>query len=423
MGVTGQPSPRGALDGVPHSAVPGGRTGGWLIFALGALSAFGPLCMDMYLPALPQLAGSLHSSADAASLTLSATILGLALGQFLIGPVSDTLGRRRPLLIGLVVFTLTSAACAVIPSMVVLIGLRFAQGLAGAAGIVIGRAVVSDRFAGKAAASYFAAIAAINGLAPILAPVIGGQVLRIGSWRTVFWVLTAIGIALFALAALTVGESLPLDRRHRGGLRGSLRVFGGLLRDPVFVGCAVAGAATSAAMFGYIAASPFLLQTGFALSPQWFSACFALNAAGIVGCSQLGRLLLRRSSARTLLCWGVIQCVVGAALLAVTLLLRSVAGSGAWALPAVLASLFVMVSAVGLALPFSAAIAMDRHRAVAGAASALLGTAQFAIGAVTSALAAPGNSTAGTALAITAVAAALVALGGLMVARRADRLA
>ena len=396
-------------------ALPGAE-GGWLILALGALSAFGPLCMDMYLPALPELAGSLGSTAGAASLTLSATILGLSVGQFFVGPASDGWGRRRPLLIGLVVFTLVSAACAVTTSMTLLIALRFVEGFAGAAGIVIGRAVVSDRFAGARAASYFASIAAVNGLAPILAPVIGAQVLRFGSWRLVFWVLTGVGVLFFLLAYFVVAESLPAARRHQGGVRGTVSVVGELVRDPVFVGWAIAGAAVSAAMFGYIAASPFLLQTGFSMSPQWFSACFALNAVGIAGCSQLGRLLLRRRSPRGLLSWGVIQCLVGAVLLAGVLSVRAAVGREWWTLPALLIALFVMVSAVGLALPFSAAIAMDRHRRVAGSASALFGTAQFAIGAVTSALAAPGNSTAGTALAVTAVTASLVALGGLRLA-------
>ena len=178
--------------GVSPVVRPGGA---WLIVTLGALSSFGPLCLDMYLPALPQLPGDLSSTAGAAQLTLSACIVGLGVGQLITGPASDRFGRRGPLLIGVAVFVAASVICAVTTSMTLLIVTRLVQGAAGAAGIVVGRAVVADLFAGKVAAAYFSAIAAINGLAPILAPVIGGQVLRVGTWRTVFWVLAGIGVA------------------------------------------------------------------------------------------------------------------------------------------------------------------------------------------------------------------------------------
>ncbi len=397
---------------------PGGtvstKGGTWLIVTLGALSAFGPLCMDMYLPALPALAGSLDSTAGAAQLSLSTCIVGLGLGQLLVGPFSDRLGRRGPLLIGLALFIATSAACAVTTSMTVLIVLRLLQGMAGAAGIVLCRAIVADRFTGKAAAAYFSTIAAINGLAPILAPVLGAQVLRLGSWRTVFWVLTGIGAVLLLLTLLIVRESLPPERRSTAGMSGTIRAFRALLADRVYVGYAVAGSMVSAAMFGYISASPFLLQEGFGLSPQVFSFCFALNAFGIVCMSQLGRMLLRRTTSVVLLKWGVWQCALGACLLAVALV-------GRLPLPFVLGALFVMVSSVGFALPHSSVLAMDLHRNIAGSASALLGAAQFAFGAVTARMVGFGDKTGGTALGVTAVLAALVAIGGLFLATRTSR--
>ncbi len=386
----------------------------WLLATLGALSAFGPLCMDMYLPALPQLAVSLSSSAGSAQLSLSACIVGLGLGQLVVGPFSDRLGRRTPLLAGLLVFILTSALCALTSSMTLLIVLRLLQGAAGAAGIVLCRAIVADRFTGKAAAAYFSTIAAINGLAPVLAPVIGGQVLRIGTWRTVFWVLTGIGVLLVVLTVLFVQESLPAERRTAGGISATFRAFGRLLHDRVYLGYAIAGAMVSAAMFGYISASPFLLQDGFGLSPQLFSLCFAANALGIAAMSQLSRILLRRTGSVVLLTWGVWQCAVGAALLAVVLL------SGL-ALPFVLGALFVMVSSVGFALPHASVLAMDLHRTIAGSASALLGAFQYALGAVTARLVGLGNRTTGTALAVTAVGAAAVACAGLLLATRGNR--
>ncbi|SDO99993.1 MFS transporter, DHA1 family, bicyclomycin/chloramphenicol resistance protein [Nakamurella panacisegetis] len=381
------------------------------MITLGALSAFGPLCMDMYLPSLPELSVSLSSTASAAQLSLSACIVGLGAGQLVVGPFSDRLGRRRPLLIGLLLFVVTSALCAVTTSMALLIGLRLVQGAAGAAGIVLCRAIVADRFTGKAAASYFSTIAAINGLAPIMAPVFGAQVLRIGTWRTVFWVLTGIGVVLTVLAVWLVRETLPPERRSREGLSGTFRTFGRLLTDRVFLGYAIAGSTVCAAMFGYISASPFLLQDGFHLSPQTFSFCFAANAFGIVATSSLGGLLLRRTTSVVLMRWGVGQCVVGAAMLAAALL----AGT---TLPWLLVSLFVMVSSVGFALPHASVLAMDRHRTVAGAASALIGAFQYAFGAVTSRLVSFGDKTAGTALAFTALGAAALAVAGLLMARR-----
>ena len=208
------------------------RPGGvWLVVALGALSSFGPLCLDMYLPALPELPGDLSSTASAAQLTLSACIVGLGVGQLITGPLSDRLGRRGPLLVGVAVFVAASVVCAVTTSMTVLIVVRLVQGAAGAAGIVVGRAVIADLFAGKVAAAYFSTIAAINGLSPILAPVIGGQVLRVGTWRTVFWVLAGIGVVMLLLAFFVIRETLPPERRSSGGMTGDLRAFGTLLRD------------------------------------------------------------------------------------------------------------------------------------------------------------------------------------------------
>ena len=248
-------------------------------------------------------------------------------------------------------------------------------------------------------------------MAPIMAPVFGAQVLRFGTWRTVFWVLTGVGMVLIVLTVLLVRESLPPERRSTAGLSGTFGTFGRLLADRVFLGYAIAGSMVCAAMFGYISASPFLLQDGFHLSPQTFSFCFAANACGIVAMSSLGGLLLRRMTSVALMRWGVWQCVAGAGVLAFVLLSRA-------GLPFLLVSLFVMVSSVGFALPHASVLAMDRHRAVAGAASALLGAFQYAFGAVTSKLISFGDKTAGTALAFTAIGAAAVAVVGLFMALR-----
>jgi DHA1 family bicyclomycin/chloramphenicol resistance-like MFS transporter len=401
----------GKAAGKQESA--GAKSGGlWLIITLGALSGFGPLCLDMYLPALPELPAALSSASSAAQLTLSACIIGLAVGQLITGPLSDRLGRRGPLLVGVALFVVASVICAVTTSMTLLIVVRFLQGAAGAAGIVVGRAVVADMFAGKAAAAYFSAIATINGLAPILAPVIGGQVLRVGTWRTVFWLLAGVGVLLLVLSAVVIKETLPVQRRSSGGFGGTLRAFHTLVRDRGYVGVVLAGSMVTAAMFGYISASPFVLQERFGLSAQWFSACFALNAIGIILATQIGRILLRWTTSFVLLTVGVVQALVGAILLTVTVL-------AGWGLVMMLVSLFVMVSAVGFALPHASAIAMDRHRVIAGSASALLGLTQFALGAVTAPLVGIGDVTSGFAMAITALIATVVGVAALLSARRA----
>jgi DHA1 family bicyclomycin/chloramphenicol resistance-like MFS transporter len=188
-----------------------------LVFIIGALSAFGPLSLDMYLPALPSLSQELGGTATQAQLTLTACLLGLAAGQVLAGPLSDALGRRRPLLAGLLGYTGASLLCALAPSVPILIGLRLLQGLAGAAGIVIARAVVRDLYSGTEAARFFSLTMAVNGLAPILAPILGGQLLRVTSWRGVFFVLAAIGLALVLVAALGLRETLPPPHRRSGG--------------------------------------------------------------------------------------------------------------------------------------------------------------------------------------------------------------
>src|SRR2546421_8590621 len=205
-----------------------------LVFILGALSAFGPLSIDMYLPALPSLSRDFGTGASQAQLTLSACLLGLALGQTIAGPISDALGRRRPLLVGLTAYALVSLLCVVAPSVFVLVGLRFVQGCAGAAGIVIARAIVRDLHSGEALARFFSLLMLVNGLAPILAPLFGGLLLRFTSWRGVFIVLAVIRALLLLAAATGLGETLPPDRRQSGGVLATITTFRQLLASRSF---------------------------------------------------------------------------------------------------------------------------------------------------------------------------------------------
>jgi DHA1 family bicyclomycin/chloramphenicol resistance-like MFS transporter len=345
------------------------------VFILGALTAFGPLSIDMYLPALPSLSRDFGTGASQVQLTLSACLLGLALGQAIAGPISDSLGRRRPLLVGLAAYALASLLCVVAPSVYALVGLRLVQGIAGAAGIVIARAIVRDLHSGVAAARFFSLLMLVNGLAPILAPLSGGLLLRFTSWRGVFIVLAVIGMLLLLAAATGLGETLPAERRQQGGVRVTIKTFRKLLSDRSYVGYALSCGLAFAAMFAYISGSPFVLQDIYGLSPQLFSVTFAVNACGLVVAGQVNGRLVGRVSPLRLLTTGLVATAAGgAALLAVVT-------TGSAGLVGVLPSLFVGVASLGFVLPNATALALTNYPRTAGSASALLGVLQFAIGA------------------------------------------
>src|SRR5262249_4521802 len=253
-----RPPPR-ARDPPRQPPAPAPRLGGraWVVLILGALSAFGPLSIDMYLPGLPSLGATLDAPAWAVQLTLTACLAGLALGQVVAGPLSDRFGRRTPLLIGVSAYAAASLACALAPTILALVVLRFAQGVAGAAGIVIARAIVRDMPSGVAAARFFSLLMLVNGLAPILAPVIGGQVLRVTTWRGVFVLLAGIGVVLVAAAAAGLRETLAPADRHPGAIADTIRTFGRLLPHPVFPGHPLACGPAFGALFAYISGSPF----------------------------------------------------------------------------------------------------------------------------------------------------------------------
>jgi MFS transporter, DHA1 family, multidrug resistance protein len=401
--------PPGSLS-PPDNTAPASRLGrrASVVLVLGALSAFGPLSIDMYLPGLPSLGRSLAAPAWAVQLTLTACLAGLALGQVLTGPLSDRFGRRLPLLAGIAAYAVASLLCAVAPSIEVLVVLRFGQGVAGAAGIVIARAVVRDMHSGAAAARFFSLLMLVNGLAPILAPVLGGQLLQVASWRGVFLVLAAIGVLLLAATAAALPETLAPERRHGGGVGvgGTLRTFARLLGDRGFLGHALACGLAFGAMFAYIAGSPFVIQDIYGASPQLYSVMFAVNALGIVLASQLNRALLRRAEPKAIL-----RAALGAQAAAGVGLLAVVAGGGG--VRAIVPLLFVVVASLGLVFPNATALALSDHPRVAGSASGLLGVMQFIVGAATAPLV--GVAGTGTALPMALTIAAL-AVGGVLAA-------
>ncbi|WP_411105843.1 Bcr/CflA family multidrug efflux MFS transporter [Streptomyces sp. cmx-4-9] len=395
----------------PEAAAPltaARRTGLLVIFMLGGLTALPPLSMDMYLPALPQVTAALHSPAATVQLTLTACLAGMALGQLVIGPMSDRWGRRAPLLTGMVVYVLATATCAFAPTAELLIGFRLLQGLAGSAAIVIARAVVRDLYDGVEMARFFSTLMLVSGVAPIVAPLIGGQVLRFADWRGVFVVLTGVGALLTLLVWRRLDETLPPERRHTGGVRSALRTMGGLLGDRVFTGYTLAGGFAFAVLFAYISASPFVIQEIYGASPQAFSLLFGLNSVGLIAAGQVnGKLLVGRVSLDKVLAAGL--ATAGAA--SVALLLMSTGVFGEAGLFPVAAALFVLMSSMGVILPNTNAPALMRTPHAAGSASALIGTASFLVGAIASPLVGIAGEDTAVPMAVVQVVCAVLAAG------------
>ncbi|MFI6488361.1 multidrug effflux MFS transporter [Streptomyces sp. NPDC050564] len=399
----------GVSEAAPKASDTGAlrRTGLLVTLILGGLTATPPLAMDMYLPSLPEVTQSLHAPAATVQLTLTACLAGMALGQLVVGPMSDRWGRKRPLVAGLVVYIVATALCALAPNVELLVAFRLAQGLAGAAGIVIARAVVRDLYDGVAMARFFSTLMLISGVAPIIAPLIGGQILRFTDWRGVFVVLTAVGIALTALVWFRLPETLAPAERHSGGVGEALRAMRGLLADRIFAGYMLAGGFAFAALFAYISASPFVVQEIYGASPQTFSLLFGLNSVGLVIVGQInGKVLVGRVSLDKALAVGLALI----ALAATALLLMSTGAFGEVGLAPVAAALFVLMSSMGLAMPNTQALALMRVRHAAGSASALLGTSSFLIGAIASPLVGIAGERTAVPMAVVQLAAVLVAI-------------
>lgn len=385
-----------------------------MIIVLGILEAFGPLSMDVYMPQLPHLAASLHTSDALAQATMSACMIGLGLGQLVAGPLSDRFGRRRPLIIGVVAFTLLSVACAFAPTIEILILARALQGVAGSAGIVISLAVARDMYSGIELSRMLSLLMLVSGAAPIVAPLIGGQLATFMDWRGVFVVLAGVGVALTALVVFALPETLRTDRRHAGGvteLGGHLRA---VLHDRLFVAVLVAGMIAGVAFFAYLSMSSFVLEGEFHLSPQLFSLFFAANALANIGGGQVSRLLVRRAGPLRMYLTGS----TATALASILLLLAALAG---WGMAGVLAALCVYLFAGGLGGPNGSTLALSHHGSRAGTASAFLGSGMFLLGPVIAPLVSLLGVSALTMAATMAVASVLGAVVAWLFVRTAAR--
>jgi DHA1 family bicyclomycin/chloramphenicol resistance-like MFS transporter len=348
-----------------------------LVLILGALIALGPLTIDMYLPALPTIATELAVPSATIQLTLTGTLLGLGLGQLVVGPLSDALGRRVPLLAGTALHVLASLICLIAPNVAVLGGARLLQGLGAAAGAVIAMAVVRDLYTGRAAAVLISRLILVMGAAPIVAPTLGSWLLAFTSWRGVFAALALIGLVLIPVTARLLPETLPPHRRQTAGVRGTLRNYGRLLRDRTFVGLALVAGLTMTGLFGYVAGASFVFQQEFGLGQQQFALLFSSGAIFLIAATQLNPVLLRWLEPRQVLVGGVVTAAVAAGLM----LALAVAGAGLFGL---LLPLWLTLFAAGFALPNAPAVALGRYGDNAGTAAALLGAVQFGTGAVIS---------------------------------------
>ncbi|PRB82116.1 Bcr/CflA family multidrug efflux MFS transporter [Pseudomonas sp. MYb185] len=350
-----------------------------LLLILGGLSAFGPLAIDLYLPAFPAIAQSFATDSEHVQLSLSAYFIGLALGQLFYGPLADRFGRRKPLLFGIGLFTLASVACALAPTLEWLIAARFAQALGGCAGMVVNRAIVRDLCTPIEAARAFSQLMLVMGVAPILAPLAGGWLMLLGGWELIFAALAVFSGVFGFLVLFRLPETLSADG-PRSQLSSALGRYGRLLKEPEFMFHALTGGVAMAGMFAYIAGSPFVFIELYGVPVEHYGWFFGMNSAGFVLAAQLNGRLLRRRTPLKLLKVTTLLFMCSTIALSLVALLQT---ASLWPL---LVPLFICMALLALVLPNSSACAMAGHGHQAGVASALMGTLQFAIAGVVSAM-------------------------------------
>lgn len=342
------------------------------IVALGALVALGPFTVDLYLPSFPAVAHDFSASDAAVQLTLTATSIGFAVGQLLVGPLSDKIGRRTPLLIATAVHVIASLGVAFAPSVEWLTVLRVLQGIGAAGGGVVAMATVRDLFGGLPLVRMLSRMALVSGLAPILAPVIGSQLLRITDWRGIFIVLAVYGSVVLVVAALLIVETLPKELRGRGVHTTARERYRSLFSDRIFVGVAIIGGMVFSALFAYLSSSSFLLQDVFHLNAQQFGLIFGINSIGVVFGSQASSRIVRRVAPQWVLAVTLPVMITGAIVIAVL----AANGGGLFA---VLIPLWVILAGCGFCFPLVQVLALAHHGEEAGTAASLLGAANFGL--------------------------------------------
>ena len=365
-------------EGAMEQGVRKGQNKFILVIVLGLLAAFGPLSLDMYLPALPSVADELHTTASNAQLSLTACMIGLAVGQIFVGPLSDIIGRKKPLAVVLLVYALSSLLAASSTSIGMLVLFRCIQGFSGGAGAVLSRAISSDLYKGKDLTKFMAVLMLVNGLAPVLAPVIGGIILSVSTWQTVFIILAIYGALMFFLS-FTLKESLPKSARNEGALKSIVNDFKKLLTNKQFVTVLMLQALTYGILFSYISGSPFITQKIYQMNAQQFSYLFAFNGVGLIIFSQITAKLVDKMSEVHILKLGQTIQLVGMIATSIVLILHL----PMWCL---WISFFLLITPVSMIGTTGFSIAMQVQQQGAGSASSILGLMQFLVGGLLSPL-------------------------------------
>ncbi|MBU7592464.1 Bcr/CflA family multidrug efflux MFS transporter [Metabacillus halosaccharovorans] len=350
-----------------------------LALLLGSLGLLGPFTIDMYLPSFPTIVEDYQTEASLVQISLTTCLLGLGLGQLIIGPMSDVQGRRKPLLIFLVLYLLASLTCSFAPNIYTFIASRFVQGFAAAGGLVISRAVVRDVYSGKELTKFFSLLMLVGNLGPIVAPIVGGGVLAFTNWSGVFVVLAGVGLILFLIVSFKMEETLPKEKRVPSNFKQVVSNFGSLLKDRQFTGYALTQGFMIAGIFAYVSGIPFVYQNIYGVSPQVFSLLFGINGiALIIGTQSVGRLT-DYISEKTFLKIGLILSNTAGALLLIALLFKA-------SLILVAIPIFFLVASIGIISTTSFALAIETQGHIAGSASALLGLLPFVLGSLTAPL-------------------------------------
>ncbi len=370
---------------------------------LAAFSALGPFTVDMYLSSLPKIMVFFGTNTSMIQASLTASLLGLGLGQLLMGPLSDSYGRRMPLLISMILYILTSFGCAFAPNVEWFITLRFFQGVAASAGLVISRAIVRDWFNGVEMTKFIALLTMISNVAPLISPTAGSAVVSFTSWIGVFIVLGLLGLLLTGMTIWGVKESLPAEQRVPSNLRSLMRNYTGLLRDRSFMGYALVNGLLFAGVFAYVAATPFIYQNIYGVSPQVFSILFALNGLAIIFGSQCVKWLAGRWTEHRIFGIGLMMAFIATAAILLIVLIHG-------PLFSLFISIFLFAASIGIIGPISFTLAMESQGHIAGSASAVLGTLQFSLGAVTSPLVGISGEKSAAAFGITIFATSLLSI-------------
>ena len=342
------------------------------VLVLGALTALGPFTVDLYLPSLPDVQGDFGVSTSLVQLTLSATTIGFALGQLIVGPWSDAVGRRIPLIAATVLHVVASILVALSPNIELLIVFRALQGFGAAAGGVVAVATVRDLFGGYPLVRMLSRLALVSGLAPVIAPLAGSALLLVFPWRGIFWVLAAYGLLVVVASIVFIVETLPVHRRREPGGTTAVQRYRALFRDRQFVGIAILSGMVFSGLFAYLTTSPFLFQDHFSFTPQQYGLLFAVNSVGIILGVQTSSRIARRVGPQ----WILALATPGLLVSAIVIVIDAILGAGVWG---VLIPLWFFVTACAFCFPCVQAVALAHHGGEAGTAASVLGAANFGI--------------------------------------------